>query len=98
VFLPSGQAGAEAVAVLSAGADQAHLARQEVVDFLISPPCADQAEVVFLPVSAPADQVIVITGQVIGWAMADRIMATDLVSEGLITDHIIVITVFTGRF
>ena len=76
MFLHSGQAGAEAV-LLSAAADPAQLAHHEVVDFPISQLCADQAEVVFLPVSVLADQVIVITDRVIGWDMEGHIMVTE---------------------
>ena len=98
MLLHSGQVGA-VVVPLSAVADQAQWAHQEVVGFLVSPLCAGQAEVVFLLlVSVPADQVIVITGRVIVGDMAGHTMVPDLVSEGLITDLTIVITVFTDRF
>lgn len=83
---------------LSAVADQAQLVHQEVVDFPISPICAGQGEVVFLPVSVLADQATIITGRVIGGDMAGPTQVTDLVSGGLITDLTIVITAFTGRF
>ena len=85
--------------VLSAGADRAQSAHQEVVAlFPVSHLCVRQAEVASLQVSVLADQVMVITGQVIARDMVDRVMVTDLVMEGLIIDHITVITTFTGRF